>query len=145
MSGSNVGGHTNEHLCVDDFVVNPGDGKGHWFVFVAAEDDGPIAEFYGQNAEADARRVVDLWNKAIASPKEMYARDEIDKTLAQLAAANERVAALEKERDGLREAIEAIRRDSYLDDDTLNRLTVTIVSCAALKNALAALAAGGGA
>ena len=126
MSGSNVGGHTNEHLCVDDFVVNPGDGKGHWFVFVAAEDDGPIAEFYGQNAEADARRVVDLWNKAIASPKEMYARDEIDKTLAQLAellAANERMRAAMNDIDAY---VRDIRHGATFADSMRDTIIITI-------------------
>ena len=77
--------HTDEPLSVDNFVVNPGDGHGKWFLFEATDDDGPIAEFYGPNAEADARRVVKLWNAAMFAPRpDAKLREAVKSVIEQL-------------------------------------------------------------
>jgi len=48
---------------VDDYIVNPGDGCGHWYLYNIHDfnDGPPMAEFYD---EGEARRVASILNAA---------------------------------------------------------------------------------
>jgi hypothetical protein len=79
--------------CVDSYIVNPGDGGGHWFVYESYEDDGPLFTAHlgcTGDPEANARFAAAArtgWPKAL---------DELDAERARAERAEARLAECER-------------------------------------------------
>lgn len=115
---------TNANLCVDDFIVHPGDGAGQWFVYDAEEDDGPVATF---DNEGDARMFVS-------------ARTGWPAALAELRAVREENRRLRKVEDAAKAARRTmcteLNMSKYNDDDVAQLNSESTEACAILDAAL---------